>query len=173
VRGLLCSPRFRQSSERQSSKLWTQVATSGQRHLPVAPHATRRRVLGHHHGCLEPVRHGQPSRARWRRSDLPKRGPGVGRASRYAHLARVSQPSDISCSTLIQPQTGSVSKSHADFLLSFEQSGQQSDTPRFPCPAGLLSRKSPEMVATCLPLASKQCQSGKEPSDQNRLQQWD
>ena len=47
--------------------------------------------------------------------------------SRHAPLTHPTT-ADNPCGTFIQPQNRSVSKSRADFLLSFEQSGRQSDT---------------------------------------------
>src|SRR5215211_5388334 len=69
----------------------------------------------------------------------------------------------------------SINKSRADFLVSFEQSGRQSDTLWLSCLAGLHShsRRSREMVVARLLWASNQCQLGKERLDQNRLQQQD
>ena len=62
----------------------------------------------------------------------------------------------------------SINKFRADFLVSFEQSGRQSETPWFSCSAGFHShsQRSGERVAARLLCASNQCQLDKESLDQ-------
>ena len=69
----------------------------------------------------------------------------------------------------------SINKFRADFLVSFEQSGRQSDTPWFSCSAKFHShsRRSGERVVARLLCGSTQCQLDKESLDQNHLEQQD
>jgi hypothetical protein len=69
----------------------------------------------------------------------------------------------------------SISKCRADFLLSFQRSGRQPETPWLWCSTGLhsQSRKCRVIVAPWLLSASNQCRLGKERLHRNRLPRQD